>query len=366
MKKDTLTSRNVIMLLILMMVGNNMILGFPGGVDQDTWVALLLSAVMALPLLLLYGRLVKLMPGRDIYEMAEAVFGRVGAIIVSVLFGLYCLHLTTFTLGNYTEFIHLNLLHHTPFVVTAMILTVACLYLAKSGGETLGKWSSILFVIYVAVMVFFSLFAVSQIDWGNLLPVMDHSIREISVVAAKSVPMPFGEMVLILALINGLEKKANPYKIFGISTGVAAILITFIFIRTCALLGTALLRTSFFPVYKAASLMKIGTFLERIEAAFAFLYLLIGITKIAAGIIAAARGVAKTFRMPSYQAMILPIALLAASLSSTLYPDIEAMFDSLDAMGVYSLFFQLVIPLVIWITAEVKAKRKLRNSYEIS
>jgi hypothetical protein len=78
----------------------------------------------------------------------------------------------------------------------------------------------------------------------------------------------------------------------------------------------------------------------------------------AAGIIAASRGIAKTFRMPSYQAMILPVALLAASLSSSLYPDIEAMFDSLDAMGVYSLVFQLVIPLAIWMVAEVKAKRK--------
>lgn len=349
--------RNAMMILLIVALGDIMILGFPNDVNQDIWIAILFATVCALPLALLYGRLVKLMPGMDLYDMAEVVYGRVGGVILSVLFALYCTHLAALILGNYVEFIRLTSLFHTPFVVITLAIFFAGLYLANSGIETLGKWCGIMMLLAGGILLFYSFFSVGQMNLSHLQPVMEHSFADIGKVSLKTVVLPFGEMVVFLGLAGTLKRDAKPCRLFCATFVLLGVILALIALRTILVLGVGFHRTVYFPAYKAASLLRAGHILERIESLLALFYILAGISKMATCVIGAARGATKIFRLPTYRAMIVPVGLLAASLAPSLFHGIERMFDSIIPYRFYALLFQLIIPLAIWLPAEIRAKK---------
>lgn len=359
MQKETITFRNAFFLIIMMQISSKVLLGFHGHMKQDTWITLLMATVPTTLLMLLYARMMKLMPGLDIYEMAEATLGKAGAKIVAFLMGYYCLNLATLVLGNYAEFVHITSLFQTPFIIVSMLISMACLYLSKSAMETVGKWCAVMVAVSAVTAVVLVFFSWPTMDFTNLQPVMEHGVGELTVASLKLVPLPMGEAVVGLALLGGVEtgKGKSPYKLW-VGAGMISILFLLeIFVRTCTILGSEMMETVYFPTYKAASLIRIGTFLERIEALLAFVYILAGISKVAACQIAASRGVAKLFSMPSYKPILLPVAFLSMAFSSILFHSIVEMFDFIDNYIIYAQLFQIIIPVVIWIVAEVKSRR---------
>ncbi|HCC34414.1 MAG TPA: hypothetical protein DEQ02_01770 [Ruminococcaceae bacterium] len=349
------------------MFANILIIGFYMGSERDVWISLLLSLTLVIPLILIYARLTRLMPGMDIYGMAKAAFGKIGAGIVAFAFGFYCLHLASLTLGNYSEFIHLTALFKTPFIVIALGFFVVCIYIVQSGIQTLGKWSALTSVIGLAVLIIITALSTGQMDFSRLLPVMDDGFGEITVGALRAVPLHFGDAVVTLTLIGGLKSKKSPKSIYIISTVAVALILILIFIRNCTLMGTAMVKSAFFPTYKSVSLIKVSYFLERIESVLFLVYITLGMTKISVCIIGAAKGAATLFRLPSYKAMTVPVGFIAFALSSNLFHNIDQMFNFLEVYNYYALIFQVLIPVALWITAEVKhaaQKRKSLGSYQ--
>ncbi|GHU79588.1 spore germination protein KB [Clostridia bacterium] len=357
MQKENITSRSVLLLIVITAGTGNMLLAFPMEVEQDTWISIILAFFWIIPITMIYTRLIKLMPGRDIYEMAEAVAGKAGAKIVSFLFGFYCLHLSALVLGNHSEFIRLTSLHLTPLIVTTLVLCSVCAYMAKSGAETLAKWCVFVCALLALTIIFASAYSRNVFDIENLTPVMNHSPGDILKVSFKLVSIPFGEVVIILALIGGLEKKSVTCKLFIVPMIIVTAFSLLLFVRSCGILGVPALKSAYFPDYKAVSLIKIGSFLERIEAILSSVYIIAGITKLTIALIGACRGAAKLFELPDYKTIVLPMCLLASAFSIILFRNILEMFDFLNVYSIYALLFQIIIPAALWIAAEIKAKR---------
>lgn len=358
MSKEKLSSRNAYMLIMLIASASSMLLGIPPEADQDTWIALLASLLWTLPAVMIYARLIRLMPGRDIYNMAEAATGKIIGKIISVLFALYCLFVSSLVLNSYAGFAHMTSLFNTPIAVVTLILTSAGLYLAKIGVESLGKWSAIAFFILFISTLFMVVLSIKAFNITNLLPVMFHSLTEIGGVSFKLASFPIGDIVIILALAHGFSKETNSYKLFLLATVSATVFLTAVFTHTCGLLGTEGITAFYFPNYKAAGLVRIGSFLERIEALMGIVYILAGTAKMAAGFIGAGRGVSKVFNLSSYKSIIIPIGLTAAAWAAVMFRNIVELFDFMRIYPYYAPVFQFLIPLIIWIPAEIKAKRR--------
>ncbi|MDR2932938.1 MAG: endospore germination permease [Oscillospiraceae bacterium] len=361
MHKENLSLRNAVAIMFCISVTAVMLFGFSLEVKQDTWIAILLSAIPLLPIMLLYARLIKLMPCMDIYEMAHAVFGNPGGKITTFLFMFYCLHMSALALGNYAEFAHLTSLFQTPFIVISLLIFIAVLYLAKSGVEILGKWCALIFALLILSVTGMGVAAARFFEPKHLLPIMNHSWLEIGRASFTIARLPILESVIILSFIGGLEKKEHSKRLFLSGAAIAIVFIAMVFIRTCGILGPEAMKTIYFPNYKAASLVQIGTFLERIEAFLAFFYILAGVSKISAGLIGASRGVAKLFNLPSYNFIVLPVGMSVVAFSAILFHGIIEQFDFMKIYPLYVIPFQLIIPIVIWITAEIKAKRHTLN-----
>lgn len=357
MQRNLITSHSAVALLITIIICNNMVMGLPGNLKQDSWVAVIFSLAGTIPLAMVYARMIKLMPGKDLFDMLECTVGKWLTKIISLLFGLYCLHIAALVLITYTNFAHMTSLFLTPRTIISMLLMVVVIHLGRSGLNAMSRWTMMIIILTLFILTINTALLFPKMQFENLLPTLVHPVGDIIKTAGKITLLPFGDTVILLGFIGGLEKKANPYKIFLAAIIAATLYQLIVFIRTCTVLGQETMSIVFFPSYRAVAIIELGSFLERIEAVMAIFYILASMAKTSCAIVSSAKGLAKVCSFRSYRIMIVPLGFVAVALTRILFQDMVGLFDFINVYYVYAVPFQVLIPVLIWLVAEVKNKK---------
>jgi spore germination protein KB len=109
-------------------------------------------------------------------------------------------------------------------------------------------------------------------------------------------------------------------------------------------------------------LIDVADYFARIEGFISMNFILAGIIKITVCLMAATKGTARLFGINNYRKLLLPVSLLVVALSVIVYKNVMEMFDFLKFYTYYAIPFQVIIPLVVWIAAVVRIrKRRLLN-----
>lgn len=357
MIKENLSARQAIALMVVFIFGSSVILGVSTEIKQDSWISLILAIVFALPLIIIYARIIKLCPGEGLYDMASNLFGKITSKIIIILMTWYAIHLGSLVLRNFTEYIEISTLLNTPQLLVGILLMLTVIYITRSGINILGKWSLIVFPAMLFMVIITIFFSIGSIEISNIFPIMSHSLKSIAKSAYSSFSFPFAETVLILTIASHFKKTDSPYKIYLSGFLIGGLILFVVILRNLAVLGPSMMASSYFPSYVAARVIELGDFLARIEGIITINFIFAGLTKIAVCLIAAAKGISKLFSVKNYKDMLIPCSLLIIALSSILYKNAIEMFDFLNFYAVYAIPFQIIIPVIIWIAAERRAKK---------
>ena len=357
MDGETMSLRQAVAAGSIFIFGSSAIMGASPVAKQDSWLSLLLSILFALPVFLMYARIVQLFPGKNLFDMLELLFGSVGGRLISVLFIFYCLHLCALVFKNFAEFISVCVMPETPELVILVSMMLVVCYMARCGMGAMGKWSVFMLPLVIIVLLFTFLFAVNKIDFNRLLPIMSHDLGTISAGAYKLLAFPFAELVIYLGLASHIRRGTSPYKLFLYVLLISGILLLGATLRNLLILGAAVVEAEYFPSYTAAKVINIADLIARLEATISMNFIIGGIVKSALCLLAAAKGIAHLLNVRSYKQFLFPMGLLAIALCTTLFKGITEMMEFIDFYQFYAVPFQLAIPLLIWLTAEIKVFR---------
>ncbi len=358
MSHERLTGRHITALYAVFVLGNSVLIGTTGEVGQDGWMSILLALVCALPLTLLYGRLVRLHPNRGLFELMTLSFGRVAGGILMALMTLYAVHVAAMTTHSLTAFLTITSLPETPAIAMALFMFVVVFYLARKGVSLLGRWSGIVLAVSAVLIVLIVLFALKSMDVTQIAPVGEHDASAVGLGALTTLTFPFGEIVLLLALAGGLSGVQRPGARMAGGVLIGGGFLLLLFFLNLFVLGDHTMGSVYFPTYNAARIISAGHFLERIETLIAVSFLLTGLTKITVCLVAATRGLSRLFLVADDKALLLPVALAIVALSAILYPNVVEMFAFFEVYRLYALLFQAVLPVLLWIVCEVRAKKR--------
>ena len=118
MKKATVSGRGYFSLLVLSMLSSVSLIGGASEGGRDTWITILLAALLYLPLLFCT---LSLLPGE---HSVEGVFsrcaGKVGGRLFSLFYGLTAWYLAAVTTGVFVFFLSETTLWATPRPVLAL------------------------------------------------------------------------------------------------------------------------------------------------------------------------------------------------------------------------------------------------------
>ncbi len=358
MRKETFTLSQVVFTLVLFLFGSSVVLGVSGEAGQDAWLSVSLAGVMMIPLMLMYARIMRLFPETDFFDILEILFGSILGKIFVLLFTWYAIHLCSLVVRNFTEFLQIVSMPETPQLPMMIALISLTAYLAASGVSALGKWSTVIFPIVMAVVVFTIILALVDLEFSNLQPMFEAKFEKVVTGAYYTLTFPFAETVLFLCLAGAVKKQVSPYKLYSFSIFFGCIVLVLIVLRNVMLLGTPMVGASYFPSYTTARLLHVGDFLTRIEGTITMNFLLAGIVKITVCLLAAAKGMAKLFNITDYRRIMMPVAMLSLALCAIVYKSAMEMFGFLSYYAIYAIPFQILIPAAVWITAEIREKKQ--------
>lgn len=356
MESEKLTPWHLRSLLIIMVLCGSLVNG-AFTVVQDTWLSVLLMAVIYLPVILIYCRICTLCPEKDLFGMMESLFGRVGGAVLILPMTCYALAVTALLLRNFTEFTNVIALKNTPPIPIMMILLLTALYLAKQGFSVLGRWSVIVCSVIAVNIALTILSSFRIMDFSHILPVLHHTHGAVVSNSFALGSIAVGETVMMTAILGSRKKGRSAYGIYlpGVLLGVG--LFALVILRNIFILGPDLENAAKFSTYMAVRIIEVGSFFERIESSISFVYILLGITKMALFLSGAAMGSARLLRSGDYKKLLVPTGLLALAVGALVFNNAFEMFDLVWVYQYAAIPFQLLIPVVVWLAAEIKARK---------
>lgn len=358
MNKEMISLKQAVCLITLFVFGSSAIVGVSGEAKQDGWLALIFAMIAIVPILYIYGRLMVLFKDMDIFDMLISTFGNFFGKALSFLYIWYALHLGSLVTRNFSEFIQVSTLDHTPQFFTIAFIGLLCILAVKRGIEVLGRWSLIGIVIVFLIVVGTSLMSVSIMKFENIFPIAGQGFSKILGVTYGTLTFPFAETVLFLGVLSTLKPKASPYKAYYFGLGLGALLLFIVVLRNTFVLGGELLSNLYFPSYISTSIIILGNFLSRFEELIGANILVAGFVKISICLYVACVGLYKVFNFKNYRSIVVPTAFFMLTLACIVYKNTMEMFNWLKVYSIYAAPFEFIIPILLLIVAEVKEKIK--------
>ncbi len=363
---ELISKKHVTSIIMMFIVGSSVVMGVNSEAQQDSWLSLILAAAGTIPILLVYARIIRLNPGKDIFEILEFLMGKVIGKAVIALMSWYALHLAAMVLRNFSEFIQISAMPETPQLPIMILMILVTAYMARSGIEALGRWSLATVPLVLFVVVMTVLLSLNKMHFTHIQPVMDHPFGQIASASFTIFTFPFAETVLLLGVAGAIKKEDSPYKLYVGASLLGALVLLIVLVRNIELLGAPMMGAEYFPSYVAARVINLGDFLSRIEITIGMNLILAGIVKISLCLLTATKGVARLFGVNDYRRLVMPMALMTVALCAIVYKSTMEMFAFLPVYQYYALPFQVAIPLIVWILAEVKNRKQKKGAAAVS
>jgi spore germination protein KB len=365
--KESLTSRQLIILMILFLFGNSVVVGvnINSDVGQDSWLSLIFSFIFCIPFAMIVSKIINMFPRKNIYEIFDELFGKKIGKILNIMFMLHILYLGGIILRTFSEFVETTTLTETPKLPVMLCLILVVIYLIKSGINTLARWGPICLVIIIATVVFTITLSAPVIEFDNIKPILDHSFYQMAFSAFHIFMIPLSEVSLLLGMADHFNIKNKEKRTYLLGIIITGVILLIIILRNFMVLGVPLLKNSFFASYEAARILKIGEFITRIEGVVTINFILAGITKIAILALVLSKGLAHLSKNTDYKKLIVPAGLLIFAVCPFLFDNVVDLFDFAPIFGMYAIPVGVILPIVIWLYALYKKRKKTKNK-EIS
>lgn len=355
MNKEIISNKQGISLISMFLTGSTSI--FIAGLDakNDLWIAIILGLFMIFPMITIFARLNYIFPNKDLFDIVEICFGKFIGKVITIIFTWYAFYWTADIVTNYYLFIKTVSLTKTPKIILIIILTSLCAWVIKEGIEVLGRWSEFFFVI-VIISIFFAIFLlIPDMNITNIRPILQNGVKPVLKGAYSVFMLPLGQTLAFTLVFSNFKTEKSPYKIYIFGVLIGSILTMFISTTNILVIGIDEATAVYYPSYAAAMRMDIFHFLQRTEVIITIVFILGGFVKISIVLLCTCKGVTKLFNYKDYRFIIVPISLLIINLAYFQYDSIQHYFEfATEIWNIYFLPFQVILPIIIWITAEVK------------
>jgi len=358
MNKEVISDKQGIFLVAILIIGSSSIMVMGIEAKRDAWMAILLSASMAFPIIIIYARLHSIFTGKDLFDILEICFGKLFGKGIGLFYVWIVIHNAALVLENSGRFINTVSLPETPLLAPMIVISFLSLWVVKEGKEVMGRWVEFFFPIIVAFIFVFILLLIPKMQINNIQPMLYEGIKPVIKGAFSAFGFPFAETLVFTMYFSYFKHKKSPYAVYIKGLLLGGIVMLVISLANIMVLGPNTAATSYYPSYAVGSRLNIGQILQRFEVIMATVFLLGALMKISIFLLAACRGITKIFRFADYRFIVTPFALLTLNLAYYQNDSIMEIFEWVTNIWPYYVFpFQVILPVIIWIVAELRVRR---------
>ncbi|RPF42184.1 spore germination protein KB [Hydrogenoanaerobacterium saccharovorans] len=358
MGKEIVSSKQMINIIILFILGTAFVAGGTAIAKQDSWISIILAFLLLIPIYLVYGKLNKLYPNKNVFEMFYECFGKIGGATFTIIFTLFSLHLGALVIRNFTEFIQVVSLSETPQYAAAIFIGVLCIWTVKSGIEILARGAMITGPIVIIVTILTVVLNINNMDLSYIQPIFGAGFGNILSNCTNYISFPFGEAVLFLSVMPCLKSKANPHKVYLMGTAIGCVILVMGRLRNTLVLGLPTLESLYFPSYTSVGIINIKEFITRIEVLMIGNFILSGLAKVCVCIYVTCKGFAHLFNVANYKDFAAPVALMMIAISAVTSSSTMEMMAYLKPYKYYAPVIEIFVPFLLLVVTLIKKPKK--------
>lgn len=355
MNKEVISEKQGICLITLFIVAETFVLARGVEANQDSWLAIIFGMVISVPFMLIFARLHRLYPQKDLFDINEYVLGKVLGKIISFLLICYVAVNMMSVMSVFNNFINVVSLDDTPMAIPYIVLTLLCIYGVRAGVEVMARWTEFFLPLIIIGLIIGIILLIPKMHLKNLQPILSEGAKPVIEGGILTFLFPLSETIAFIMIFTSLKNNISFKRtyIYGLILGGSLLLI--LSITEVLVIGVNQTSIYYFPGYQTFTRLSIGEVVQRLEIISGATFILGGFIKISVLLLAVSRGIAKIFNLDDYRLIVTPTGLLIANVSYIFYESTMFMFEWIaDFWGYFAFPFQFIIPIIIYIVAEVK------------
>ena len=204
---------------------------------NSSLISIILGFIFGILILLIFFKIFNFKPNLNINEKNIVLFGNKIGKIINIILLICFINISITSFYNLNNFIGIQFLNKTPFLVIGMLFSIVIFYINTKGLETISRVSFILLSISLIFIIIPSISLFKNIELNNFLPIINTDINNIYMgsldIIIKNILPIF--LLLIIPKERISDNKTNKYII--ISYILIFIIIFNIFINIIGILG---------------------------------------------------------------------------------------------------------------------------------
>ncbi len=357
-RNEIISDKQAIALLVFIMTADKIVMAVATQAKKDFWLSIILAVAICIPILLIFARLHVLFPKKNFFDMIESIGGKYLGKVLILLFVFYTSMNTVLVTDIFSYFVTTASITGSPKVIPAIAIMLLCAWVVKEGIEVMGRFASLFLILFVCIIAIGVIFMIPKMEINNLRPIFNEGIKPTIEGAIYTIGFPLSESVIFIMIFTPSKTGNSPNKIYINALLIAGLILFITSFSEFLVLGTDEYTKTYFPAYKAVSRINIGDFIQRMEIIPAAAYVIGGFVKLSICLLAITNGVSKLCNCGDYRLIVIPITLLMINGSLFVTSSMMHLFAWTEEIWTtFSLPFQVILPIMIWIAAEIKTKK---------
>jgi|HigsolmetaAR203D_1030402.scaffolds.fasta_scaffold00900_22 spore germination protein KB len=231
---------------------------------NDAWFAFILPTFYAILVALVFARLSRAYPGKNLFEIIFLAGGRWIGGFVNALVLFYLWLLLVADIKGVSLFLQVMLLPRTPLEIILLVFVLMLVYYGRTSTEVAARVNEMYFPVFflITIMLYFTLsneYAVERLE-----PVLESNIAAVGL--GNLLPSGvFGSIFLFGAFLHAISHPRLLYSAMKHGAIIAGFSLTLLMVVQLGVMGYLITSRLTFPVYALVQQIHITDFLDRVE-----------------------------------------------------------------------------------------------------
>ena len=361
--KDKIGTREAIAATIYFL-STKLLISFPQHMAEmgqtAAWIVPAVSFATATLGFLVIVALLKRYPGMSIVEASEKAGGPVLGVIASLGYFAFFFSTTVLLIREFSETVSTALLPRTPLSVIMGVFIIATLVAAYMGLEAITRAALAGMPLIIGTLILLNILLLPQSNLDTIFPLFGPGIGKIAYNGVIHSGIA-GEIMFLCIIAGQLGEKHKVQRIGLISLAVSAVLMIMSTLNYSAVFPYPLSVHIAYPGYEASTLIYMGRFLQRIEVAFVFLWVISACIHLALSGYTTAVIIQDILKLSSYKPLLPALAILGFTLALVPSDVPQATYVDFMIVKTYGGLVLFVVPLILLLISRLRGGQNINR-----